>query len=505
MLPDKIAIIHESSRITYWHVNHQANRIAHYLLEKGIRAGDRVALLLDNSLEYVTSYYGVLKTGGVVVPLNSDRKQDSLKEILSQIEPKAVISSTKFENLLKTVNLGGYGVQELILGKPKLSWGSVSFSVLKFEELIEGDVLVNPNIQMESTDLASIIYTSGSTGHPKGVMLTHRNIVSNTLSICQYLHLTQDDIQMVVLPFCYVMGKSLLNTHFAVAGTAVINNKFAFPATVLSEMVSEKVTGFSGVPSTYALLLHRSPIAAYREKLVSLRYCSQAGGHMSRLIKEGLRKILPEHTDIYVMYGATEASARLSFLQPERFIDKMDSIGKAIPGVTLHVLDGKGQEVPVGQVGELVASGSNIMQGYWRDPVVTAKVMDRNGYHTGDLGYRDEEGFFYLAGRKDSLLKVGGHRVNPLEIEEVLLETGFLIEANVFGVPDELLGHRLVALVSSKNENCKSEIILKLCASKLPRYKIPSEIKFIYSLPKNASGKIDPVECLELFNRGRSI
>jgi acyl-CoA synthetase (AMP-forming)/AMP-acid ligase II len=505
MMPDKIAIIHERSRITYWHVNRQANRIAHYLLEKGIRAGDRVALLLDNSVEYVTSYYGILKTGGVVVPLNSDRKSDALKGILSQIEPKAVISSTKFENLLKTVNLGGYGVQELILVKPKLSWGYVSFSVLKFEELVEGDVLENPNVQMESTDLATIIYTSGSTGQPKGVMLTHRNIVFNTLSICQYLHLTRDDVQMVVLPFCYAMGKSLLNTHFAVAGTVVINNKFTFPATVLSDMVSEKVTGFSGVPSTYALLLHRSPIAAYREKLVSLRYCSQAGGHMSRFIKKGLREILPEHTDIYVMYGATEASARLSYLQPERFVDKMDSVGKAIPGVTLRVLDEKGQEVPVGEVGELVASGSNIMQGYWKDPVMTAKVMDRNGYHTGDLGYRDEEGFFYLAGRKDSLLKVGGYRVNPLEIEEVLLETGFLIEAHVFGVPDELLGHRLVALVSSKNENCKSEIILKLCASKLPRYKIPSEIKFIYSLPKNASGKIDPVACLELFNGRKAI
>jgi acyl-CoA synthetase (AMP-forming)/AMP-acid ligase II len=358
--------------------------------------------------------------------------------------------------------------------------------VVKFEELATGGFLCNPKIEVLEKDLASIIYTSGSTGSPKGVMLTHRNIVSNTLSICQYLQLTQNDIQMVVLPFYYVMGKSLLNTLFAVGGSVVINNKFAFPATVLNDMVSEGVTGFSGVPSHYAFLLHRSPITAYREKLTSLRYCSQAGGHMSRTIKMELRESLPKHTDIYIMYGATEAAARLSYLEPDRFEDKMDSIGKAIPGIYLRVLDEKGRNVPIGQTGELVASGDNIMVGYWKDPEMSAMVLDTKGYHTGDLCYQDEEGFFYLVGRKDNILKVGGYRINILEVEDTLMGTGFLIEANVFGIPDELLGQRLVALVVPRNEDCKSEVILNRCASKLPRYKVPSEINFVRSLPKSA-------------------
>jgi long-chain acyl-CoA synthetase len=499
-LPNKVAFIHENARVSYREINNQANQLAHYLLEKGIRRGDRIALLLENSVEYVIGYYGSLKTAGIVVPLNNDLKPDALKGILGEMKPKAFISSTKFEKLLQAANLSEYKVQDLILKTPRLSWGSTSLSVSKLEELMQGGVFSNPNIEMEDTNLATIIYTSGSTGRPKGVMLTHRNIVSNTLSICQYLRLTQNDIQMVVLPFYYVMGKSLLNTHFAVRGTVVVNNKFAFPATVLNDMVFEGVTGFSGVPSTYAFLLHRSPIATYREKLTTLRYCTQAGGHMSRVIKEGLRQVLPAHTDIYIMYGTTEAAARLSYLEPGRFEDKMDSIGKAIPGVTLRVLDDKGREVQIGQIGELVAFGDNIMQGYWGNSEMTATVLDTNGYHTGDLCYQDEEGFFYLVGRKDSLLKVGGHRINILEIEDTLMGTGLLMEACVFGIPDELLGHRLVALVTPKNENCKSEVILSLCASKLPRYEVPSKIKFVHSLPKSATGKIDSARCLELFN-----
>ena len=225
---------------------------------------------------------------------------------------------------------------------------------------------------------------------------------------------------------------------------------------------------------------------------------------MSKAIKEGLRKALPEHTQIFIMYGATEVAARLSYLEPERFKDKMDSIGKAISGVTFRLLDEKGKEVQMGQVGELVASGDNIMQGYWKDPEMTAKVLDSDGYHTGDLCYQDEEGFFFLVGRKDSLIKVGGHRINPLEIEDVLMGTGFLMEATVLGMPDELLGYRLVALVAPKNEDCNSQVILSLSASKLPKHKVPSEIKFFHSLPKSASGKIDSVKCLELFKLERS-
>jgi acyl-CoA synthetase (AMP-forming)/AMP-acid ligase II len=332
-------------------------------------------------------------------------------------------------------------------------------------------------------------------------MLTHRNIVDNASSICQYLRLTDKDIQMCVLPFFYVMGKSLLNTHVAVGGTVVINNQFAFPASVLKEMITEKVTGFSGVPSTFAYLLHRSPLASNRDKLTSLRYVSQAGGHMSRAVKEELRRVLPSHTDIVVMYGATEAAARLSYLEPSCFSDKMESIGKAIPGVELKVMKEDGNRASVGEVGELVARGTNIMPGYWRRPEATEKALADGWYHTGDQAYMDEEGFFFVVGRQDDLLKVGGHRLSPVEIEDVLMEAGILVEAVVVGVPDELLGNKLSVLAVPANNDCSENTVLGYCADRLPKYKVPSEVRFAKNLPKKVSGKIDRKSCLALYQQ----
>lgn len=497
--PDKIAIIHDDVRASYSTINNMADNLANNLINLGITIGERIPFILDNSLEYVVTYYGILKAGAVAVPLNTDMKPGSLNPLLKELEPKILISSTKFERLLQATDLTIPGLEIIIISKPKLSWVSTEHKVLLFEDLVSCFSASQPPslpAKLTINSLASIIYTSGSTGKPKGVMLSHGNIVANSNSICQYLRLTGKDIQMVVLPFFYVMGKSLLNTHFAVSGTVVLNNRFAYPATVLRQMVDENVTGFSGVPSTYAYLLHRSPLAVYREKLESLRYCSQAGGHMSRQIKKELRAVLPEHTKIYIMYGATEASARLTYLDPDKYEEKMDSIGRAIPSVVMKVLNPEGKEVKVGEEGELVGSGPNIMQGYFKDEETTKKVLDHNGYHTGDMGYMDGDGYLYATGRKDNLLKVGGHRINIQEIEDVLMETELIIETAVLGIKDGLLGYKLKAVMVPVNGDCSENVILQKCSEKLPTYKIPTEIKFVQSLPKNMSGKIDRNKCL---------
>lgn len=503
LYPHKIALIHEDTRATYEEINAQANHVARWLVQNGTTCNDRIALLLENSLEYVVSYYGILKSGAVAVPLTTDVKPEGLQYLIQQIEPTWVITSSRFERILQNVDLKSFNIKGLVIKNHKLDWSSFSPITLKWEDLIQKGNPPNPDIAIPETALASIIYTSGSSGRPKGVMLSHRNIVSNTHAICQYLRLSQTDIQMVVLPFFYVMGKSLLNTHFAAGGTVVINNKFAFPAAVLQQMVAENVTGFSGVPSTYAYLLHRSPLAKYRDKLQSLRYCSQAGGHMSRSIKTGLRNILPPHTDIYVMYGATEASARLSYLDPDRFIDKIDSVGRPIPGITLHIIDADGKSVPEGQTGELVAQGPNIMQGYWKDPEGTARVLKNGSYYTGDLAYQDDDGYLYVIGRNDDMLKVGGHLVNPLEVENVLMDSELLMEAVVLGIPDNLLGYRLVALTIPKNNECSNIDVLKYCSTKLPKYKMPGDIIFTKNIPKNSAGKVDRQSCMEFVNRFR--
>ena len=284
-------------------------------------------------------------------------------------------------------------------------------------------------------------------------------------------------------------------------GTVVINNKFAYPATVVNQIAALGVTGFSGVPSTFAYLLYRSPLKSMASELKSLRYCSQAGGHMSAHLKRELRDALPQWTQIYIMYGATEASARLSYLDPQYYESKMGSIGKAIPGVSMQIVDKAGKPLPPNEMGELTAQGSNIMLGYWQDPEATAAALDHNGYHTGDLGYADEDGFFYVTGRRDSLLKVSGHRINPQEIEDLLISSGLLAEAAVIGLPDELTGNRLVALITPKNDGTSTEMLHKFCGHHLPVYKRPASIQVVRNLPKKSSGKIDKQKCIKLIAR----
>ncbi len=496
--PDKVALIHEKTRESYHRINSGADSLANCLSDYGVKKGSRVLMLFENCLEYVISYYGILKSGAIAVPLSSDIKPEGLRPLLIELEPDLIIASGRFERLLKATDLEPYNLKALIVSKPKLKWPKTPFLRLDFEKVLSENHPEPLNVTIRPDDLATIIYTSGSTGTPKGVMLSHKNIVANTNSICDYLELTNDDIQMVVLPFFYVMGKSLLNTHFAVGGTIVVNNKFAYPATVIQQMIDEKVTGFSGVPSTFAYLLHRSPMKSKKDELINLRYCSQAGGHMASHIKNELRKILPESTRLFIMYGATEASARLSYLPPESLEKKIDSIGKAIPGVRLQVIDSSGMEKPVGETGELVGFGDNIMQGYWKDDALTSQVLDQHGYHTGDLCFKDDDGFFFLVGRKDDLLKVGGHRINPQEIEDAIIDTGLVIEVLAIGLPDALLGNRLIALVVQKDDDCNENLLMQQCSEKLPKYKLPSEIKLVKGLHKKANGKIDKAKCMEL-------
>lgn len=491
--PHKTAVITETDRITYQEINAKANQLARLLKDLHIGSQDIVVLMMDNCVEYIISYYAVLKTGAAVVPFSNDLKPDTIDYLLDELSARALITAKKFERRLKVSHLHASSLELMIIKDSILDWDDKAdeLTIKPWSTVDSYPQTDNLDLDIEKNQLASIIYTSGSSGTPKGVMLSHGNITANTRSICEYLELTSNDIQMVVLPFFYVMGKSLLNTIFSVGGTVVINNKFAFPASVLNQMEAENVTMFSGVPSTFAFLLNRSPLASFKKKLKHLRCCTQAGGHMAASIKKKLIKTLPDNTRICIMYGATEASARMTWLEPDVLEAKMDSIGKAIPGVTMKLLDKNNREVAQGETGELVATGDNIMLGYWKKPEITAKALDEHGYHTGDQAYQDEDGYYFIKGRKDSLLKVGGHRINPQEIEDALLETDLVEESAVIGREDDLLGKKLVAFVSVKDKNTSANTILSQCAQLLPKYKMPSELNILKNLPKNANGKLD--------------
>jgi long-chain acyl-CoA synthetase len=502
LFPEKTAVIYEHRRARYGELDRWANSLAHGLIGAGVEPGDRVVLLCENGIAYVVGYYGTLKAGGIVASLNTDLKPDGLAELVKELEPKALVVSAKHGKTVRKLDASMPGPIRIIEIGPRRTETKEEDA----DAYLPGDIAAlsasKPAIEIDPKTCATIVYTSGSAGKPKGVMLSHANVVANTRSIVEYLGLTSDDVQMVVLPFFYVMGKSLLNTHVAVGGTVVVNNRFAYTAAVLKQMAVERVTGFSGVPSTYAHLLFKSPLASYRDKLPALRYCSQAGGHMARHVKQELLKVLPKNTKLIVMYGATEASARLTYLPPERLRSKIDSIGIPIPGVTMKVLSPEGMPLRPGETGELVAKGENIMLGYYRDSEATRKVLDNDSYHTGDLGYADDEGFFYVTGRKDEQLKIGGHRLNPMEIEDAIIESGGAAECIVFATKDDIMGQKLAGLIVPIDKTPDMpRIILEYLHLKLPKYKVPASLAAVGTIPKNSSGKPDRVRSVELYER----
>jgi acyl-CoA synthetase (AMP-forming)/AMP-acid ligase II len=500
LFPDKIAIVHEERRTEFSRINKWANQLAHCLIKSNVSNGDRIVLLCENNLEYIFCYYGILKAGCIAVSLNTDLKPESLAELLKELKSKVVIVSSKFERTVRSLDLSSLHISRLFIVEPRQSNQGAGYCVSSLYDELAGQPDENAGLEIDQTSCATIIYTSGSAGKPKGVMLSHANIVANTRAIIEYLKLTSSDVQMVVLPFFYVMGMSLLNTHFAVGGRIVINNKFAYTASVLKQMAEEGVTGFSGVPSTYAHLLFKSPLAKYRDKLPRLRYCSQAGGHMPRHIKLELLKILPPHTLLFVMYGATEAAARLTYVPPKLLMSKIDSIGKPIAGVAIEVISPEGKVLRPGETGELVAHGENIMLGYYKDEEATKEALDRHGYHTGDLGYHDDDGFLFVTGRMDDQIKVSGHRINPQDIEDVVVESGHAIECIILPTPDSFRDLKLVGLAVPIRESADTgRKILEYCHRKLPKYKIPDSLVLVDAIPKNSNGKPDRFRSLALY------
>ncbi|MEW6618846.1 MAG: class I adenylate-forming enzyme family protein [bacterium] len=475
--PENIAIVYENNRITYNQLYNLVLKLAFILEKQGVKKGERVVILLNNSINYVISYFAILKIGAIVVALNTDTTSLELEGLLKDVEPKCVITNKTCLQYLSRIN----NLDFLIIEEKALK------EILEQEYIFrDSKVIINEN------DIAQIIYTSGTTGKPKGIILTHLNLIDNTNSIIEYLKLTKEDSLMVILPFYYSYGNSLLLTHIKVGGKLVISTQFVFLNKVLELMIKEKVTGFSGVPSSYALLLHKSNIRNLQ--FPDLRYITCAGGALPKENILRLKEILPK-VEIYIMYGQTEACARLSYLEPDKLISKLGSLGKGIPRVELKVKNKQGQEVQLGEVGEIIARGKNIMKGYWRQSQETKKVLKEDGLHTGDLATVDEEGYIYMVGRKSDMIKTGAFRVSPQEIEDILVKHKDVMECGVIGVPDPILSEVIKAfIVLTDDAQTTKKEILRFCKENLPYYKVPSYIEFIPSLPKTKSGKIKRYE-----------
>ncbi|MBI5588785.1 MAG: AMP-binding protein [Deltaproteobacteria bacterium] len=488
--PDKTAVIHGAARATYGEILAKAAGLASCIQASGLKTGDRVIIAMDNSIDYVIAYFGVHLSGCVTVSINQQTLTAGFSMIARDCSPAGLIAGIGFIRQIE----GSGELDRLrfiaVTGRPEQIPTDINAripGIVLFADCIKAGCDIKAH-NGNSESLASIIYTSGTTSAPKGVMLAHRNLLANTGSIVEYLSINETDRIMVVLPFYYSYGNSLLLTHIAKGGAIVLDNRFVYPNVILNKMISECVTAFAGVPSTFAILCHRSNFKALQFPM--LRYITQAGGPMSHALSVEILKVVP-HVKLYIMYGQTEASARLSYLHPDDIHRKSDSIGKAIPGVALDVLNENGAPVKPGETGEIVASGDNIMMGYWGKPDETAKVLRDGKLFTGDLATVDDDGYLYIVGRKWDMIKSGAHRIAPREIEEILMEHPAVHEAAVIGKDDRILGESIFAFVALKDgQACTKEELLTHCRGKLQLFKIPKAICFLDSLPKTESMKI---------------
>jgi acyl-CoA synthetase (AMP-forming)/AMP-acid ligase II len=492
--PDAPAVAGPGGRLSYRELARAMASLAGDLRASGFGPGCRLVVSLPSGPPAIVAILAAQMAGGAAVPIDHELGGDALRSVLAQTRAR-----------------------HAVLWAPDAPrWGAVATSGLRLQRVwVLPDASADRNVALPGEhgaalgadgapenareplgspcavapgDDALVLFTSGSTGEPRGVVQTYGNVLANTNSITRYLGLGPDDRAMLILPLFYCYGLSVLQTHLHVGGSVFAEPRSMYPRLVLDGIASEGCTGFAGVPLTFELLRRHCDVAAAPKP--RLRYVTQAGGAMAPdTIRWARRSFAP--APLYVMYGQTEATARLAYLPPEHGEAKAGSIGVAIPGVSLRVAGPDGRELPPGEVGELVARGDNVTAGYLGAPDETAATFREDGLHTGDLAYRDEDGFFFLVGRAKEMLKLAGHRVSPVEIERALLEHPAVLEAAVAGVPDPVMGEAALAFVVCRHGETVSDRELRAFSRRrLPSHCVPAAVRFVGALPRGGAGKL---------------
>ncbi len=493
-LPDKVALVVKGVRVTYGELDRQANALAHSLVESGVERGDRVVVFADNTVETVVAFWGVLKANAIISVVNPLTKADKLTYYLNDSRAKVLVSDVHLasvfaqsvphaEHLQRVIVSGPADDKRLAELKTGHSWATA----------VGSGEAAPPARRCLDIDLAAIIYTSGSTGDPKGVMLTHRNMLTAGTSISTYLEMKQDDVVLGILPLAFDYGLYQMLMTFRVGGRLVLERSFAFPAQVLKVMAEEKVTGFPGVPTIYAILAEMKNLRDF--DLSSIQYVTNTAAALPVKHITMLRDLFPT-ARIYSMYGLTECK-RCTYLPYQDIDRKPTSVGIAIPNTELWIVDEQGQKVGPNTVGQLVIRGATVMKGYWEKPEATAAklkagpVPGEQVLYTGDLCRLDDEGYLYFVGRSDDIIKSRGEKVAPKEVETALMNIKGVKEAAVIGVPDELLGQAVKAfVVLEQGVTFTDKELMKECQKRLENFMVPKVIEFIAELPKTTTGKI---------------
>jgi acyl-CoA synthetase (AMP-forming)/AMP-acid ligase II len=432
------------------------------LLSAGLQPGDRVLIGCALSPASALAYLGTIYAGLVAVPVDERTLTSSASMLAKATGAKAVWTEGGFrgEDTDKATFLG-------------LNGG-----------LSEGLHDVIPPVPREASDLAALMSTSGSTGVPRFVMVSHGNLLANTEAIVRSMALADDERAMLILPVSYCFGASLVHSHLYQGGSVVFDRRFMFPDKVLRAVDQFGCTTFAGVPTVYNVLLRRSTIR--QTPLPGLRRFLQAGGGLARERVSEMREIFPR-AKFYVMYGQTEATARISCMDPDRWQEKEGSVGKPLDNLTVSIVDEEGNALPTGQVGQLTVSGPSVCSGYFNDPEESSRVF-RNGWlWTGDMARQDEEGFLWIEGRAGSFLKIRGTRVSFAEVEARVAEIPGVYECGACAVEHPEAGEALVLLIVPDHG---ANLVTGEIRHRLPAHWTLDSIRIVSELPKTSSGKL---------------
>lgn len=465
----RFAVTTASAGFSYQTLLHAAKSVSALLKSEDVfQSGDRVLLLMSNSPEYIAGFFGTLLAGGVVVPLPPDVESGRLSSIAAATQATCLLTQPR---VLRTRR-------------------DLQTCVARSITASHGDTRTEPVPMSGADSLAAIFFTAGSSGTPKGVMLSHRNLLSNVASIQHYLKIKEDDRPLCVLPFYHAFGNSVLQSHLLAGAELILDGSVPFPETIITALARHRATSLSGVPDLFRFLLEHSSLG--RTPLPELRYMAVAGGALRHELSLAVaERIAP--AEFHVMYGQTEATARLSTLPPDQLTARPDCIGRGIPGVTLQVVDEQGQSVAPGQIGEVRGRGSNIMLGYWRDLEATKQVVRDGWLYTGDLATVDDDGWIFVKGRRSSLVKIAGFRVHPAEVEEFLVRRFAVSQAVVVPIEPAGSGTRLAVFVgvNAATRTLTTAEIIRVCRADLPRHMVPEHVQLVDQFPLNDALKID--------------
>ena len=498
--PNFPALTFKRKTLTYDELWTQVCSVADGFGGLGVARGDRVAVYLDKRIETIAAIFGASAAGAVFVPVNPLLRPAQVGHILRDCDVRVLITSPERLALMRDELARCPTIEDVVLAGARIAEGeeSAHYRVGGWEQL-RGSDHVAPAPKVIELDITAILYTSGSTGMPKGVVLSHRNVIAGAESVAMYLGNSADDVLLAALPLSFDAGFNQLTTAFSVGAHVILTN-YLLAGDVPRLCARHRVTGLTCVPPLWIQIAEQKWPEVAR---ASLRYFANTGGRLPRPTLDRLREVFPSASP-FLMYGLTEAF-RSTYLDPAEVDRRPGSIGKAIPGAEILVVRSDGSPCDPGEEGELVHRGPHVALGYWNDPVSTAErfrpVPGRDvpwrttelAVWSGDAVTTDEEGFLYFVGRKDDMIKTSGYRVSPTEIEEVAYSTGLVRDAVALGVENATLGQRVLLAVAPAAQQFDADALLKELKSRLPLYMVPGSIVVRDALPRSPNGKFDRV------------